>query len=70
MELKLHGNTHKLRLSNPQKLFHGRPEIDLLNKMKSDFTSTKQDLEEDMINIKETNTFLWSSLDLLIFRLH
>ena len=38
--------------------------------MKSDFTSTKQDLEEDMINnIKESNTFLWSSLDLLIFRL-
>ena len=35
--------------------------------MKSDFTSTKQDLEENMINnIKETNTFLWSSLDLLI----
>lgn len=61
--------THKLRLSNPRKPFRGRPEIDLLNKMKSDLTSTKQDLEEDMINnIKETNTFLWSSLDLLIFR--
>ena len=61
--------THKLRLSNPHKPFRGRPEIDLLNKTKSDLTSTKQDLEEDMINnIKETNTFLWSSLDLLIFR--
>ena len=45
MELKLHGNTNKLSLSNPHKPFRWRSETERLNKMKADLTSSKQDLK-------------------------